>query len=291
MIDSKEKIAAEAAARALSILPASMKSDIVRALGESGVRADSVTDIRLRREGRSYITADGRSYPINANISPHRFDEMIFALTGGSLYAHAETIREGYISVGGIRCGVCGRAVMKDGAISEVSDIGSVTIRIARDISGCSDRVYDLITRGGTLSGALIYSPPGGGKTTLLRDLIRKLSLDGHQFSVIDARRELGAACRGGSADVLVDYPKDEGIRCAVRSLSPELIICDELSGDRDARAALYAYACGVPIVATAHAGSTAELRSRREIRELLDSGVFMHTIGIDGRRHVISLP
>ncbi len=281
MENTKEKCCQTAAERALYILPPQIRDAAVRALMNAGKPVESLTDIRIRRSGRSYVTADRRHFPLEINIDGRTFDDMIYAFTGGSLYAHAETIREGYISVGGIRCGVCGRAVTGGGAIREVTDITSVTVRVARDIPGCSERVYGLIKRGGALSGALIYSPPGGGKTTLLRDLIKKLSEADRQLAVIDSRRELGSACSGGSADVLTDYPKDEGILCAVRSLCPELIICDELSGKNDADAALFAYSCGVPIVATAHAGSVTELRARGEMRALLDAGVFESLVGI----------
>lgn len=290
MYITKEKnIKDNSLSSALGILPPPMRAEIMCAVNASGVSAEEITDIRLRRGGASFFTANGRSYPLGGDISPREFDDIVFYLTGGSLYAHAETIREGYISAGGIRCGVCGRAVMKDGNIGEVTDITSVTLRVAHDIPGCACRVFNRITRGGAVSGALIYSPPGGGKTTLLRDLIFHLSEAGRQFAVIDSRRELGGACEGGCADIMTDYPKYDGIMCAVRSLSPELIICDELSGERDADAALYAFSCGVPIVATAHSGSEDELRSRHDMRALLDAGVFPHIFGLDRRHHIIT--
>lgn len=285
MMNVKEKQTANAALdKALSILPLTLRADIEKTIYAHKIPEDTVTDIRLRRGGGSYLSAGRRSYRIGADISAAGFDDMIFAITGGSLYAHAETIREGYISVGGIRCGVCGRAVTRGGEIGEVCDISSVSIRVARDIPGCASRVLNLILRGGTVTGALIYSPPGVGKTTLLRDLIRGLSERGCQLSVIDSRRELASAAAGESVDLLSGYPKAEGIICAVRSLSPEAVICDELSGMRDAEAALYAYSCGVPIIATAHAGSMTELHSRREMKILADAGVFKHLIGLRRR-------
>ena len=267
--------------KVLIILPPKIRDEVRRAVDDSALSPADVTDIRLRTGGGSYVSFGRRSHKIGADLSPEEFSELIFTLTGGSLYAHAETIREGYISVGGIRCGVCGRAVTRGGAIGEVCDISSVSIRIARDVRDSSARVFDLITRGDTLSGALIYSPPGIGKTTVLRDLIRKLSARERQIAVIDSRGELAGAAEGASADLLSGYPKNDGIICAVRSLAPELIICDELSGDDDAGAALYAFACGVPIVATAHAGTLSELKARREMASLIDSGVFRHLIGL----------
>lgn len=297
MMNLKEKKACDAAARdALLILPSPIRADIMKTLEAECLSPDELTDIRLRREGGSCISVGTRSYRIAADISPRKFDDMIFALTGGSLYAHAETIRDGYISVGGIRCGVCGRAVIKNGSIGEICDISSVSVRVARDVPGCSERVFELVTKYTTLSGVMIYSPPGTGKTTLLRDLIRKLSDAGHQFAVIDSRRELAAAARGANVDLLSGYPKADGIRCAVRSLSPELIVCDELSGDDDTDAAFYARSCGVPIIASAHAGSLHELRCRREMNMLAEAGIFKYFVGLSRRdgepmSHVISEP
>lgn len=285
MMTTKEKIIRDTAARdALLILPAPIRADIMKTLEETGLSPDELTDIRIRRGGGSCVSSGTRSHRITFDISPRKFDDMIFTLTGGSLYAHAETIREGYISVDGIRCGVCGRAVMNRGEISEVCDITSVSIRIARDIPGCSSRILELVEGGGTLYGVLIYSPPGVGKTTLLRDLIRKLSGKGRQLAVIDSRHELASAAHGGTVDLLSGYPKADGIQSAVRSLSPEVIICDELSGDDDADAALYAFSCGVPIIASAHAGTVHELYLRREMKMLAEAGVFRYFAGLSRR-------
>ncbi len=276
-----EKPKRDARSLALALLPSGVKSSVERALYSSGLSLSSLTDIRLRRDGASFITVGGVHRRLDTTLSPGEFDDFVFSLTGGSLFSHADTIREGYISVGGIRCGVCGRAALWNGEVGNVTDISSVSIRVPGDVPGCSSRVYELITRGGALSGALLYSPPGTGKTTLLRDLIRRLSADGRQLAVVDPRHELGSACVGMSADVLSGYPKDAGIVSAVRSLSPEIIICDELSGKRDAEAAVYSRSCGVPIVATAHAGTLSELRMRPETNALAGSGVFSYLVGL----------
>lgn len=275
---------------ALSPLPDDIRADVIKAVADAGLHINDVTDVRLRRGGNSYISCGERSYALPP-ITDERFDELIFTLTGGSLYAHADTIREGYINARGVRCGVCGRAALDGGRIREVSGITSVSIRIRHDVPGCADCVHAILRR--RLTGVLVYSPPGVGKTTLLRDLIRSLSREGVQFSVVDCRGELADACRGTSADVLSDYPKSDGIRAAVRSLSPQLIICDELSGREDADAAMYAHSCGVPIVATSHAASVDELKLRTEMTSLCDARVFTHLVGLyregGAVRHIIT--
>ncbi len=269
--------------RAAELLPMPLRSAIYKTVRDYRLDSEKVTDIRLRRGARSFLSVGRRSYPIEPILSVRQLDSIVFALTDGSVYAHAETIREGYISVGGIRCGVTGRAVQKNGKTETVTEYSSVTIRIPHDVPGCAADIFDLYQhdRG---HGILIYSPPAVGKTTLLRDLMRSLSSIFVQFSVIDTRGELSFYDNSSTADTLLYYPKYEGIKTAVRSLSPELIICDELSGELDANAALYAYSCGVPLIATCHAGNKDELSARPEMKRLLTSGAFGYTVGLSRR-------
>lgn len=266
--------------RATDLLPHYVKSAIFKTIAEHSLRESDVTDIRLRRDGICALSVGRRSYPIGISLSARKMDELIFSLCDGSVYAHAETIRDGYINCGGIRIGVCGRALTSDGKLTSVCECSSVTVRIPHDVIGCAAKLYSVFAAS-PYRGMLIYSPPGVGKTTILRDMIRLLSLDGHQFAVIDSRGELESAARPAGADIFLSYPKDEGIRLAVRSLSPELIICDELSGGRDAEAALYALSSGVPLIATTHAGSYDELAMRPDVKVLISERVFSVTVGI----------
>ncbi len=264
---------------ALELLPLYLRSAVYKAIRDRSLDPDSITDIRLRRDGISYISVGRDSYPLEPVLSARQMDDVVYSLSQGSVYAHAGTIKEGYINARGFRAGICGRAVLKNGAVDAVTEYSSVTLRIPHDVTGCAAEVYRLFCR--KRRGILIYSPPGVGKTTLLRDLMRLLSGDGAQFAVIDTRGELSRGNFLSSADVLLHYPKAEGIRLAVRSLSPHVILCDELAGDDDAKAARYAYSSGVPIIATAHAGSIRELTGREDMAELLSSGAFPTRIGL----------
>ncbi len=266
--------------RVTELLPYYICSAIEKTLTKYSLYPHEVTDIRLRRDGICGVSVGRQSYPIDIALSARKLDELIFSLSDGSVYAHSDTIREGYINRNGIRIGICGRAVTDGGEVKSVCECSSAVFRVPHDIVGCADAVYTLWARD-PHRGVLVYSPPGVGKTTLLRDMIRLLSEAGHQFAVIDSRGELGDAARSASADVLSSYPKDEGIRSAVRSLSPELILCDELSGERDADAALYALASGVPLFATTHAGSPTDLSLRPDIGRLIEKRVFGVTVGL----------
>ncbi|MCD7775763.1 MAG: hypothetical protein LUH54_00085, partial [Firmicutes bacterium] len=180
-----------------------------------------------------------------------------------------------------IRCGVCGRAVVRGGHIDSVCDITSITLRVPHDIPGCAAGVCRLFfSELKASSGLLIYSPPGVGKTTLLRDFILSAS-DKYNVAVVDSRGELFLDWVSGNIDYLRGYPKHTAIIHAVRSLCPDLIVCDELFGEDDAAAAIYAYSCGVPLVASAHAGCTAELYARNDIAHLYSSHAFGCVVGI----------
>lgn len=264
---------------ALELLPPYLRSAIYKTLRDRGIDPEKVTDIRLRRGGISYISVGRESHPLGLTLSSRQIDDVVYSLSAGSVYAHSETIRDGYINARGFRAGICGRAVLKNGTVEAVTEYSSVTLRIPHDVCGCAAEVYRLFCR--KRRGILLYSPPGVGKTTLLRDMMRLLDGDGIQYAVIDTRGELSRGNYPASADVLLNYPKAEGIRLAVRSLSPEVILCDELAGDDDADAAKYAYASGVPIIATAHAGTLYELMGRQEMAELISSGAFPTRIGL----------
>jgi stage III sporulation protein AA len=203
-----------------------------------------------------------------------------------SLHSHQEEMRNGYITLmGGHRAGIGGTAVLAEGRVASVRDVTSLNLRVARDIRGAADVIVKQVFSGG-VCGLLIAGAPASGKTTVLRDLARQLSggKTGHylKVAVVDERCELGAVYDGvpqndlgPCCDLLSGYPKAEGIFTAVRTLSPRVIVCDEIGGEEEASGMLDGLNCGVKIIATAHASSLEELLRRRQIARLLDSGVF----------------
>jgi len=276
---------------ALQLFPDAVRLAITDAIRRTSPQlAQNVTDIRLKRRGTSYLSvscgegfADKIPIDFRGIMTDKLFADLVFSLCDGSVYACADTLREGYIDLSdGFRCGVCGRASVKNGAISEVHDIDSVCIRVPRAVPGASGLVWEMLRDGGFRDSVLVYSPPGTGKTTLLRDLIIKLAGAGLPVSVIDSRGEL-AACGAydSGADFFRGYPKAEGMVSAVRSMSPLYIVCDELGGRADAEAVLYARSCGVYTIASAHGGSVDELLLRPEIRDLIRASVFSLIVGI----------
>lgn len=240
------------------------------------------------------------SYTIRAGLltaGRSEIDEAFRLLCNSSVYAHQNEIRNGFIILrGGHRAGICGTAVIDSGCITNIRDISSISLRIARQIRGSSGLVIKSIVHTEKVDGTLIFGPPGCGKTTVLRDLARAFSCGESsagrmRVAVVDERGEIGATFLGQPqnelgpcCDVLDGYPKGEGILQAVRCLSPDIIFCDEIGSEEDARAIEASLNAGVSVIASAHAGSITELRARPQIARLIASGAFIKAIQLQGR-------
>ena len=214
----------------------------------------------LREDG------DTAQYFSQNNVTATREDveEIFLRLCGYSVYSHMEEIRDGFVSADrALRVGIGGTAVIEKGGIKTVRDVTSLSVRIPREKRGCAEEV---LRYGVDLSrGLLLAGAPSSGKTTLLREL----SADGFDLS----------AC----TDVLQGYPKHEGLSHAVRCLSPEYIVCDEL-GENDLSAIRTASFSGVALIASIHAGSVHELCCRPLCREILSLGAFETVALLHGR-------
>ncbi len=203
-----------------------------------------------------------------------------------SIYSHQNEIRNGYITLsGGHRVGISGTAVCRDGEITGMRDISSVNIRIAREVPGAADELFRVLKN--TISGGLLLAgAPASGKTTILRDIARQLSNgscgDLKKVTVVDERGELAGTYMGvpqndlGScSDILDGYPKAEGILQAIRSLSPEYIVCDELGGNDEVRAVEQGLNAGVSMISSIHAGTIEEFIRKNQAVQLLETGAF----------------
>lgn len=246
-----------------------------------------------------FLTDSGALLPQASSQCPlvgaGEMQELFRSLCAYSLYSREEEIREGYLTLrGGHRAGICGTAAVREGEIVSLRDITSICVRIARETPGAADELFRRLGRLDT--GLLLAGPPSSGKTTVLRDVARQLaggSRDGyHKVAVVDERGELGSAVPGGiqndlgvSCDLLNGYPKSQGILQAVRVLSPEYIICDELGGGEDAQAVEAGMFSGAVMIATVHAGSREELIRRPVCRRMLETGAFGYVALLYGRR------
>ncbi len=212
-------------------------------------------------------------------------------MCGYSVYSKQNEIRNGYITlIGGHRVGVCGTADVREGIIHSVTDITSMNIRISRQIRNAAQKLMPYITP--MRCGILIAGAPSTGKTTMLRDIAYRLSVGKEckvmRTCVIDERGELSGGCNEdsgidlGLCDVLRNYPKGEGVQQAIRALSPQVIICDEVGTEEDALAVAQGANAGAYIIATVHASGKDELLRRKQTRLLLDTGAFGRIVILD---------
>ncbi len=262
-----------------------MTEDIIKCLprriSEQLLKYDtsSVNEIRLAVTRPITLTVGEKSHLFGDTLSPEEMISTVTELCHGSLHAFERTMAEGYVPMNnGCRVGVCGK--YSEGSITEIT---SIVIRIPRTVYGIGDGLCKRIIAGNG-GGMLLYSPPGVGKTTLLRDIAATLSSPPflRRVSVIDSRNEIYRpdAFRRSIADIYNSYPKSVGIELAVRTMSPEYIICDEL-GQSEADSVLSTQSFGVPLIASAHAPSLDALLSRKVFRELNESGIFQTYVGI----------
>lgn len=258
----------------------------------------NATEIRLRinqsvcivcADKTYFLQIDGKisesfSYENSIKVSKQDLNDSFKAMCDYSIYSFQEQIKNGFITFkGGNRVGICGTAVLSDGIVSHIKDITSLNIRIAKKFKGCAKQIFENIKN--DISGVLISGPPACGKTTILRDLARTISTCASQrltkTVIVDERSEISAAFEGipqmdiGLSDVLTGFPKGEGILQAVRSLSPDVIICDEIGTEEDAAAIIQSLNAGVRIIASIHAKNSGELLNRPQARRVLKSGAF----------------
>ncbi len=261
-------------------------TDEIRHLGAGIGR---IEEIRLRCGKCASLTASGKNIILDTVLSREDMDSLLSRLCEDSLYAFNSTISAGYITLdGGIRVGICGRAAVENQKIIGIYDVSAMNIRIPSDIRNVGEPVCRLLDSFSMTGGVLVYAPPGVGKTTLLRGVAAKMAGGAHPYrvAVIDTRGELSFALSGKNLciDVLSGYPRAVGIEIASRTMNAQLMICDEIGDIREAEAIIAAQNCGVPFVASAHAGSLDSLLRRTGIRLLHRARVFRAYVGIERR-------
>lgn len=234
-------------------------------------------EIRVNKKIR--VFCEKSFFSLDPEVSVQDISEIFKKLCNYSVYSFQEQIKNGFVTfLGGHRVGIASSAVLENGQITGVKEISSLNLRIAREFKNCSKNIYEIIKV--SSKGALIVGPPLSGKTTILRDLARLFSSES-KVTIVDERFEIAACNEGkaqldvGSSDVLSGFPKSEGILRAVRCLSPNVIICDEIGTLKEAKAINEALNSGVKVIASIHASSEKEILKKPQILWLLCSGAF----------------
>ncbi len=275
----------------------------LRKLSEKSI--SEIQEIRLRANrpvvivtssGSSFLTDNSRlSYIMSVNCvipTQNEIFDTINKMCEYSMHSHYEDLLNGYITLpNGSRVGVCGTAVYDKEAVKGIDNINSVNIRIPRNIHGVSEPIFEKILAKFP-TNIIIVGPPSSGKTTMLRDIAYQLSSGRlgryHKLCVVDERKEIFPSKinvneLGPNTDVLLGFPKSKGISMAVRTLSPEYIICDEIGSNEEVKSILEGINCGVVFILSIHARAINELRNKNSFRALVEKGNFNKTVLLCG--------
>ena len=277
----------------LSCLPCNLAQAIKK------VNTEKLEEIRIRCERPVILKTENNEIIIDYKVDKTEIMSIIQLFCNNSIYAYQNQICEGFITIlGGHRIGISGTCVIKEGKVININNIYSLNIRIAREINNASIDLlkYILDTQNNSIYNTLIVSPPGAGKTTILRDLVSKISngipnigFKGINVTVIDERSEISAMYRGIPqnnigirTDVLDNIPKIIGIKMAIRTLAPKVIVADEIGNLNDAEIINYAICSGVKGIFTAHGDSMEDLYNNPELQKLIKLQIFQNYIFLD---------
>lgn len=293
----------------LTYTPQRIKNVISKACSQ---KLKNIEEIRFRAEkplliqnseGDWFIDGNNRlsSNPLGAvTVSQSEILKTLELMSDNSIYAYQDEIKNGFITLrGGHRVGIVGRVIQEGNSIKNIKDISGLNIRVSREVPGCSFNLAKYILKGKSdVYNTLLVSPPQCGKTTMLRDISRILSdglyeagFKGIKVGIIDERSEIAASYKGVAqnevgirTDVLDGCPKTAGMVMMLRSMSPQVIVTDEIGNEGDKEAVMKVVNAGVKIIASAHGYNISELKTRKEVLSLMEEKVFDRYIVLSSR-------
>ena len=267
------------------LMPLDLRQPLDKLIAEC---REPVEEFRLRLGRPPSVTVSGMELGAESGtVTREHLHTVLENASQASVHTVLEQVKHGYITLkGGHRMGLCGTASYRNGEIMTMRYLTSLALRIARAAKGVAAPVLPQLMEQGQLQNTLILAPPGVGKTTLLRDLVRTLSEDGFRVGVADERGELAALWEGEPqfdigrcTDVIDGCPKREGMSILLRGMNPQVLAADEITDPKDVRVLRDACGCGVALLATAHGGSLSDLKQRPVYRGLLECNVFQRVV------------
>lgn len=275
-------------------------AQIRKALGQALFDRNKIYEIRLRVNAPLIVIYQGKEYFLTLegeltreeakayHVQTEDLKEMLEYISGYSLYAFEEEIRQGFLTiVGGHRVGIAGKTILDGNKIKSLKYISYINLRLSHQIKGCASPILPYIIKNRQICHTLIISPPRCGKTTLLRDLIRQVSngnryMPGVSVGVVDERSEIAGSYQGIlqndlgiRTDVLDCCPKAEGMMMLIRSMSPEVVAVDELGDYEDIHAIESVIHCGCKLFATVHGSSIEDIKRKPLLQRLMQEKVF----------------
>lgn len=262
----------------------------------------NVEEIRIRTAKPVILKNNTEEKILDYITSSETVIQILQKICDNSLYSYQSQICEGFITIkNGHRVGITGNAVIKDGKVITLTYISSLNFRIARQILDCSNKTITYILNNNQIWNTLIVSPPGLGKTTLLKDIIRKISngipeknFKGLTCGVVDERGEISATYKGISqndlgirTDVIDNIPKALGMKMLIRSMSPRVIIADEIGSKEDIEAIEYAVSSGVKGIFTAHGESLEQIKENPILNQLILKKYIDRILILDNNRNI----
>lgn len=254
---------------------------------------DELEEIRIRINRPIEITLKGAPRFLSYIIQPDDAFHLMNKISHFSIYTLEEELKRGYITVsGGHRIGLAGKVILEEGKVKAIRDVSSFNIRIAREKVGIAETIIPFVFKGNWMH-TMVIGPPQTGKTTLLRDIARIIStgnmkegIHASKVGIVDERSEI-AGCVNGvpqltfghRLDVLDACPKAEGMMMMIRSMSPDVLIVDEIGRKEDAEAIQEAVHAGIKLIMTTHGTSMEEIRKRPSLREILDQRIFQRFV------------
>lgn len=279
----------------LRVLPLDISSEI-----KGYLINEPLQEIRIKANKPIIVNLSNKEVILDRIATTNDLKQILVRISNYSLYAYEEEIKQGYITIkGGHRIGMAGECVISQGEVKTIRNISSINIRVCKEVKGSSNEIMKFIVSKDRVYNTLIISPPKCGKTTILRDIARNISngmpmnnLTGKKVSIIDERSEI-ASCFNGipqldvgiRSDILDNCFKKDGMIMAIRSLSPEVLICDEIGTDGDIEALNMAFNSGVNIVVTIHGYNIDDVYKRNVFKDLLEKSILERIVVLSSRR------